>query len=131
MRVSRDRGPRSSLGVPEIALEPVGLVGIGRDHPAEENVLPPLARVLEQPLTQIDVVASDALIYPSSLPHRLQEVNAGESGRDGARDVRFGQPHRGLDAGRRRKVGKKGRLSRIGLELLKPGMPASSHWDRV
>ena len=126
MRVTRDPGPRSSLGVPQIALQPIGLVGIGRDHPAEEDVLAALPGVLEQPLTQIDVVASDLLVDAAALAHGLQEVHAGQTRRDGARDVGFRQPHRCLNTRSRRKVGEKGRLGRVELKLLKPGTPVSS-----
>src|SRR5262245_18904748 len=117
--------------MPEVALEAIGLVGVGGDHPAEEDVLAALTRMLEEALSQVDVVPTDALVHAPALPDGLQEVDAGKTRRDGARDVGFRQPNRGLDARRGRKVGKKRRLGRIGLELLKPWPPVSSQLGRL
>jgi hypothetical protein len=63
MGVAFEAGPGAALGVPEVALEAVGFVGIGGEHPAEEDVQLSLAGVLEKALAQVHVVAPDALGY--------------------------------------------------------------------
>jgi hypothetical protein len=47
--------------MPEVALELIGLVRVLREHPAEEDVGGALARVLKEALSEVDVVAPDAL----------------------------------------------------------------------
>jgi len=59
--IAFDARPGAALGVPEVALEAVRLVGVGREHPAEEDVGRSFARVLEEALAQVHVVAADAL----------------------------------------------------------------------
>src|SRR6202162_4795147 len=59
--VAFEAGPGAALGVPEVTLEAVGLVGVGGEHPAEEDVQRSLAGVLQEPLAQVHVVPADAL----------------------------------------------------------------------
>src|SRR5205085_5225134 len=106
MSVSGNARPGAAVGVPEVALQLIGLVGVFRDEPAEENVVRALARVLEEPLSQIQIVAADALGDLTIGPDALQEIDAGPAGRHGSSDVRLGQTDRGLDSRRGRKSGK-------------------------
>src|SRR5450759_3236774 len=89
--VAFDAGPGAALGVPEVALEAVGLVGVGGEHPAEEDVQLYLAGVLEEALAQVHVVPADALGDGALRADALQEIDAGTVRRDRAGDVRLGQ----------------------------------------
>src|ERR1700693_339663 len=95
MGVAFEAGPGAALGVPEVALEAVGLVGVGRQHPAEEDVYLSLAGVLEEALAQVQVVAADALGDGALRANAFQEIDAGTVRRDRAGDVRLGQTDRG------------------------------------
>jgi hypothetical protein len=83
--------------VPEIALELVGLGRVGGPNPAEQHVLAPLAGVLQEALSQVDVVAADLL---DDLPrgNALQEIDSGLGRWDVPGDVGLGQADRGLDS---------------------------------
>jgi hypothetical protein len=92
MGVALEARPGAALGVPEVALQAVGLVGVGGDHPAEEDIGRCFVGVLEETLAQVHVVAADR-----------------------AGDIGLGQADGGLDARRMGKAGEKGRLRRIPL----------------
>ena len=64
----------------QVALEAVGVIGVGREHPAEEDVGSRLAGVLEETLAQVHVVAPDALDDGSARADDLQKVDAGLRG---------------------------------------------------
>src|ERR1700693_1210670 len=128
MGVAFEAGPGAALGVPEVALEAVGLVGVGRQHPTEENVPVSLAGVLEEALAQVHVVPADAFGDGALRTDALQEIDAGTAGRDRPGDVRLGQANRGLDAGSWRKAGEKRRLRRIGFARFKPRPSRRPHF---
>ena len=73
-----------------------------------------LAGVLEEALAQVQVVAPDALGDGSARSDDLQEIDAGPPRRHRSGDVGLGQADGGLDARRRGKAWKKGRLRRVG-----------------
>jgi hypothetical protein len=117
--------------VPEVALELVGLAGISREHPAKENVLFPVPGVLEESLSQVNVIAPDALGDVAPRADALEEIDAGRAGWNRARDVRFSQADGGLEARRRRKAGEERRLRRIGSGLQVPVLPGQPHFAEV
>ena len=127
--VAFDARPGPAVGVPEIALELIGLVRVLGEDPAEEHVRPALAGILQEPLAQVHVVAADAL---GDLPVRadaLQEEDARPPRRNRTRDVRLGQADRGLNAGRGRKAGKKRQLRRVGRRCVEARAPGKPHRD--
>src|SRR5262245_5500432 len=84
MGLAVETGPGAALGVPEITLQAIGLVGVGGEHPAKEDVLLLLPGVLEEALAQVHVVAADLLRHRPSGADDLQEIDAGDPGRHGA-----------------------------------------------
>ena len=106
--------PGAALGVPEVALEAVGLVGVVGEHPAEEDVGTPLAGILQQALAQVHIVSAHVL-GDASLPAAtlLRKKTPPLRGGTVRRHVRLGQTDRRLDARRGRQARKKGRLRRI------------------
>ena len=71
--IASEAGPGAALGVPEVALEAVGLVGVGGEHPAEEDVGVPLAGLLEETLAQVHVIAPHALGDGASGPTNFRK----------------------------------------------------------
>jgi hypothetical protein len=63
--IALDAGPSAALGVPEVALEAIGVVRVLGEHPAEKRVGAPLAGVLEEALAQVHVVAAERRRAPS------------------------------------------------------------------
>lgn len=129
--VAFEAGPGAALGVPEVALEAVGLVGVGGEDPAEEDVQIAFAGVLEEALAQVHVVPSHALGDGALRADDLQEIDAGAVRRDGAGDVRLGQSDRGLDAGSGRETRKKRWLRRIGFARFKPRPSRRPHFGSI
>jgi hypothetical protein len=118
--VAFEAGPGTALGVPEVALEAVDLVGVGGEDPAEEDVQVSFAGVLQEALAQVHVVSSHPLGDGALRADDLQKIDAGAARRDRVGDVRLGQTDRGLDAGRGRQAGEERRLRRIGFARFKP-----------
>ena len=112
--VAFETRPGAALGVPEVALQTVRVIRVGREHPAEQHVLPPVAGVQEESLAQIHVVTADPFGDGAARADALEEVHAGDAGRDRTGDVRFGQADGRLDPRRRREAGEEGRLRRVG-----------------
>jgi hypothetical protein len=100
--------------MPEVALQPIRVARILSKHPSEKHVDATLAGVLQEPLAQIDVVASDPLGNFSMRADSLQEKHARTSGRNHSRDIGFGQANRRLDSRSGRKVWEERRLDWIG-----------------
>ena len=115
-----------AVRVPEIALQLIRVVGVLREDPAEEDVGPALARVLQQALTQVHVVASDAFGHLAVGADGLQKIHSRTGGRhvSGPRWIRSG----GWPAGRGRErgsPGKRGSCAGFGGAGSKRVLPAS------
>ncbi len=115
MDVAFEAGPGAALSVPEVTLQAIRLVGVGGEHPAEQDVRLRGAGVLQEALAKIHVVSPDPLRDEAPGTDALQEIDPGALGRDRAGHVGLGQADGGLNSGRGRKTGEKGRLRRIGL----------------
>ena len=80
MRVAGDAGPCPAVGVPEVALQPIRFVRVLGQDPAEKDVGMPLPGVLEQALSQVDVVPADPLGDLALLADAFQKNTPGRPG---------------------------------------------------
>src|SRR5262245_33703334 len=110
MRVAFDARPCPALRVKEVALQPIGVVRVFRDHPSEKDVLAAFPGVLEKTLTQVHVVAADSFGNPASRTDALQKEDPRTARRHGPRHVGFRQPNGGLNSRSWREVREEGRL---------------------
>jgi hypothetical protein len=127
MGVAFEARPGTAAGMPEVALELVGVRGVGGEHPAEEDVILPLPRVLQEPLAQVEVIAPHAFGDGAARAHGLKEIDARHPGRNRSRDVGLRQADGRLDARRRGKAGEERWLRRVGLGLRVPVLPGQPH----
>jgi hypothetical protein len=67
--VAFDARPGAALGVPEVALQAIGVVGVVGEHPAEEDVRASLASVLDEALPQVHVVPAHPLRHEAASAH--------------------------------------------------------------